>query len=101
MARNVRMSDFDDQIVRRDAGDWGADVERSSIAADSDWATDHARLRTETTFVPSARQRRNNGPYPVPMQGKLVEHPTDVRRDVKRFMGRQVYRTSQKRTEQE
>ena len=101
MARNVPMDDFEGQVTRRDAGDWGADVERSSIAADSDWATNHERLRTETIFVPSVRQRRNNGPYPMTMQGKFVEHPADVRRDVKHFMGRQKYRTAQKPPEEE
>jgi hypothetical protein len=116
MARNVPMDDFEGQVTRRDAGDWGADVERSSISAGSDWATNHARLRTDTVYVPSAQEVRESKkakrgyganigvemayPCSYPPPGKFVERPVSVPNQVRGFMGKQKYRTAQKPPEE-
>ncbi len=115
MAKNVPMEDFESQVVRRDAGDWGADVERSSIAAESDWATNHERLRTDTVYVPLAKEVRESRkakrgyganigmayPSAYPPPGKFVERPVSVTKQVRNFMGIQKYRTAQKPPEEE
>ena len=103
MAKNPSTDDFYGQVNQRPARGWGADITRNSIAANSDFALDSERLRTQTVYEPSAKEKREiakarqgdgNQAYPVAMSGKFVQRPVDVLQGIKRFQGKQVYRSA-------